>query len=150
MTMPTRVYLDTCCLNRPFDAQVGERVRLETAAVLSVLDRIRSGRVEWLGSTVLLAELARRPDGPPEGMRELLRYMRRVVPVSGAEESRARQWMALGLHAMDALHVACAEAGHASVILTTDDRVLRVVRRASGIAHVPARNPREWIGGIQP
>jgi len=27
-----RVYLDLCCLNRPFDDQTQERIRLETEA----------------------------------------------------------------------------------------------------------------------
>ena len=32
-----RIYLDVCCLNRPFDDQAQERVRLESEAVKSVL-----------------------------------------------------------------------------------------------------------------
>jgi hypothetical protein len=29
-----RIYLDACCLNRPFDDQTQERIRLESEAVL--------------------------------------------------------------------------------------------------------------------
>jgi hypothetical protein len=32
-----RIYLDVCCLNRPFDNQVQDRVRLEAEAVLAIL-----------------------------------------------------------------------------------------------------------------
>lgn len=32
-----RIYLDTCCYNRLFDDQYQARIRLETAAILSVL-----------------------------------------------------------------------------------------------------------------
>lgn len=36
----TKIYLDTCCLNRPFDDQTQERIRLESEAVLAILSRI--------------------------------------------------------------------------------------------------------------
>jgi hypothetical protein len=31
--------MDVCCLNRPFDAQTQERIRLESEAVLLILER---------------------------------------------------------------------------------------------------------------
>jgi hypothetical protein len=40
-----RIYLDVCCLSRPFDNQSQERVRLESEAVLMILHRIETG--EW-------------------------------------------------------------------------------------------------------
>jgi predicted nucleic acid-binding protein len=147
MTVPELIYLDTCCLNRPFDAQTGERVRRETAAVRTVLDRVQQGQLHWVGSTALLVEIARRPGGPPEGLRELLRYMNRFVTVGAREEARARQLMPLGLNAMDALHLACAEHGGANVFLTTDDRLLRAARRVPRQVHVAVLNPVEWTGG---
>ena len=38
-----RVYLDVCCLNRPFDDQSQDRIKLETDAVLSILDNCQTG-----------------------------------------------------------------------------------------------------------
>jgi hypothetical protein len=35
-----KIYLDTCCLNRPFDDRSQERVRREAEAVLTVLARL--------------------------------------------------------------------------------------------------------------
>jgi hypothetical protein len=32
-----RIYLDACCLNRPFDDQTQARIRLEAEAVLMIL-----------------------------------------------------------------------------------------------------------------
>ncbi len=40
-----KVYLDVCCLNRPFDDQRQSRIRLESEAVLLILARCKSG--EW-------------------------------------------------------------------------------------------------------
>jgi hypothetical protein len=40
-----KVYLDVCCLNRPFDDQQQDRVHLEAEAVLLILKRCEAG--EW-------------------------------------------------------------------------------------------------------
>ena len=56
-----RVYLDTCCFNRPFDEQVSAVIRLETDAKLHVQDLIRSGKLELCWSFVLDYENAANP-----------------------------------------------------------------------------------------
>ncbi len=58
----TKIYLDTCCLNRPFDDQTQERVRLEAEAVLAILSRIEKGEWNWIGSDVLADEIEQTPD----------------------------------------------------------------------------------------
>ncbi|MDM9581860.1 MULTISPECIES: hypothetical protein [unclassified Nostoc] len=39
------IFLDVCCLNRPFDDQTQERIFLEAEAVRLILARCQSG--EW-------------------------------------------------------------------------------------------------------
>ncbi len=39
------IYLDVCCLNRPFDNQIQERIRLETEGIFNILAKFQSG--EW-------------------------------------------------------------------------------------------------------
>ncbi len=56
----TKIYLDTCCLNRPFDDQTQERICLESEAVLAILSRIEKGEWEWIGSDVLVDESNKR------------------------------------------------------------------------------------------
>jgi len=34
-----RVYMDVCCLNRPFDDQSEDRIKMESEAVLMILNR---------------------------------------------------------------------------------------------------------------
>jgi hypothetical protein len=48
-----RVYLDTCCLNRPFDDPISDRVRWEAAAVLIILARLGGGDWQWIASEVV-------------------------------------------------------------------------------------------------
>ena len=57
-----RVYLDVCCLNRPFDDQEQEHIHLESEAVRFILRHIRLGKVFWVGSSVLDLEINRTPD----------------------------------------------------------------------------------------
>ena len=57
-----RVYLDVCCLNRPFDDQEQERIHLESEAVRYILKHIRLGDVIWIGSSVLDLEINKTPD----------------------------------------------------------------------------------------
>ena len=47
------VYLDACCLNRPFDNQAQDRIRLEAEAVLAILKRVEKGQWHALSSEVL-------------------------------------------------------------------------------------------------
>jgi len=44
------IYLDVCCLNRPFDDQTQDRICLETKAVLLILERCYAGGWRFLGS----------------------------------------------------------------------------------------------------
>jgi hypothetical protein len=55
-----RVYLDMCCLKRPFDDQSQPRVRLEAEAVLSLL-AAESATLEFLRSAALLLENKQNP-----------------------------------------------------------------------------------------
>lgn len=57
----TSVYLDVCCLNRPFNDQTQDRIRLESAAVLTVLKRVGYGQLLLIGSTAIQAEIEQEP-----------------------------------------------------------------------------------------
>lgn len=52
-----KIYLDTCCLNRPFDDQRQPRIRLESEAVTLILEKIRQREWLWVGSEILLYEI---------------------------------------------------------------------------------------------
>lgn len=39
MSQNYRIYLDVCCLNRPFDNQSQPRIALETQAILTILSQ---------------------------------------------------------------------------------------------------------------
>jgi len=49
--------LDVCCLNRPFDDWVQERLRLEGDSVLTILERVRTGEWQLISSEAITVEL---------------------------------------------------------------------------------------------
>ena len=50
-------------MNRPFDDQSQNRVRLEAEAVLSILEMADNGKLELAGSDIIDDELSQMPDG---------------------------------------------------------------------------------------
>ena len=58
-----RIYLDTCVLNRPFDDQSTNRVRIETESITKILDRIREHTIELAWSSAIDYENDRSPAG---------------------------------------------------------------------------------------
>ncbi|NHZ72299.1 MAG: PIN domain-containing protein, partial [Aquificales bacterium] len=57
-----KIYLDVCCLNRPFDDQSQERIRLESEAILLILKRIKAGDWKWVSSPVVMTEIRQTPN----------------------------------------------------------------------------------------
>ena len=142
----TTVYLDTCCLSRPFDRLAQDRTRLEADAVVWVLQQVMGGAISWVASNIVAAELSRNPDVQRRQYTlELLRWATRVVAAGPSELARGDELLALGLGRLDGLHVAVAEAANVDVLLTTDRRLVALTRRP-GVTRVRVRTPVEWIG----
>ncbi|MFL6208862.1 MAG: PIN domain-containing protein [Pyrinomonadaceae bacterium] len=145
-----QVYLDACCLNRPFDDQTQNRIRLEAEAVLLILSQVEAGRWQWVGSEALDYEIEQTPNAERRmRVRLMTKAVHRSIKVEAAEEARAQQLATLGFHALDALHLACAESGGADVLLTTDDRLLRLAVRLSAQLHIRVENPLTWLQEIE-
>jgi predicted nucleic acid-binding protein len=141
-----QIYLDVCCLNRPFDDQTQDRIHLEAEAVLLILTHAESGRWQWIGSEVLDYEIEQTPNPERKLRVKLLTTMvARTVPVEATAEARARELEEMGFHALDALHLSCAESGGAEVLLTTDDRLIRLAGRFSDELRIRVANPLRWL-----
>ena len=143
-----RLYLDACCLNRPFDDQCQTRVRLEAEAVLAILAAVAAGDWTLLSSSALTLELERTPDSRRRARtQKYLSLAREYFTAGPAQSARVKYLQVAGvLRALDALHLACAENLRADVFLTTDDRLLRGGRRlaSAGLAFV-VYNPLAWL-----
>ena len=144
-----KIYLDTCCLDRLFDPQIQERIRQETGAVNTVLSHVDAGHWHWIASSVLEFEIVQNPDLEQRAnLEDLLRLAYETVLVGTTEIARSDYLESLGFKRFDALHIACAESGGADVLLTTDDRMVRLAKRHSTQLQVPIENPYTWLQKI--
>ena len=141
-----KIYLDTCCLNRPFDDQSQERLRLESEAVLAILSRIEKGEWNWVGSEVLIDEIEQTPDTQKLSRTRLLSgFIQESVEVGDKEAKRAEELQKEGFQLFDALHIACAESAKANVFLSTDDRLLKLAKKLSKLLRIRVENPLVWV-----
>jgi predicted nucleic acid-binding protein len=141
-----KIYLDVCCLNRPFDDQSQDRIHLEAEAVLLILKHVESGDWEWVGSNVMAYEIAQTPDSERRNrVNQLAAYAPETVRVGPDEVRRGQELEKSGFQSMDALHIACAESGNANTFLTTDDRLLRQALRLKKQLRVRVENPLDWL-----
>jgi predicted nucleic acid-binding protein len=123
------LYLDICCLKRPFDDQAQPRVRMEAEAVLSLLAG-DSLRVSFVRSVAHDLENDQNPlVWRADRVRVWLAGQRLVHPHPKGLRARTTELIANGMRGFDALHLACAEAAAVDVFVTCDDRLLAVAQR---------------------
>ncbi len=142
----TKIYLDTCCLNRPFDDQTQTRIRLEAEAVLAILAQIENGEWDWVGSNVLEDEVEQIPDTQKLSRVSLfLDFVEKGISIGEKEVERAKNLEKKGFQLFDALHIACAESAKVDIFLSTDDRLLKLAKRLSNYLEVRVENPLIWV-----
>ena len=140
-----RLYLDTCCLNRPFDDQSQERVRLESETILRILEHVAGGEWGMIGSDAVDAEAAANRDAERRRrVQALAGTATEHVSINPARTKRAQVLEGMGFRGYDSLHVACAEAAEADILLTTDDAFVRRARRLQHELRVRVANPVTW------
>lgn len=102
-----------------------------------------------MNSEAMTLEVEQTPDMERRNRVELLlRSASLVISIEQIQVDRAKELQALGFQAFDALHVACAEGGKVDVLLTTDDRLMRLAARVSPPLRVRVVNPLIWIQEI--
>ena len=130
----TKIYLDTCSVQRPLDTLSQTRLRLEAEAILGVLAQVKAGNVELVSSTVLELETQRNPLViRREHGEQILAQATTIVIVNEQIEQRSRHFVQIGIKIMDALHLAAAEAAGADYFCTCDDRFLRRAKTVIGL-----------------
>ena len=128
--MSNTVYLDLCCLKRPFDGGTAERVRREAEAVAAIMAMAESGEVDLVHSSAHDLENDRNPREERRlTIRSWLQAAAISVETSPAITARGSELSALGFGTLDALHLAFAEAAAARWFVTTDDRLVKLSLR---------------------
>lgn len=130
-----KLYLDTCCLHRPFDDRSQSRIDEEAHAILAVLLACESGEAIFVGSDPLDFEVYENPDPyQRKAVQETLAKASIHVIIDHRVAQRAAEFRSLGIKDIDALHLAAAEAANADYFCTCDDRLLRKARRLKDFA----------------
>ena len=120
-----RIYFDLCIYNRPFDDQGQPRIVIETTESLFLLEKAIGGEITIINSFALEYENGKNPMvDRREKIRDLLGIAAEYVRYSERLAKRALEIEKMGIMAMDALHIACAEAGKANFLITCDDLLL--------------------------
>jgi hypothetical protein len=142
-----KLYLEVSCLNRPFDEQSQARIRLESEAIMHILEGIESGRWSQVASEMALVEIDAILDvDRRKRVHMLLPDKEYILSLTPDMFSRAEALQPLGFKPADALHVAAAEAALADVLLRScDDRLCRAGKRHKDKLRVLVANPLQWL-----
>ena len=117
--------------NRPFDDQAQVRIRLETIAVFSILQRIKEGDLQLLWSFMLDYENSLNPNiDIRQEIEQVSALAGNTIMPDDAILISAQTFEKQGIKPRDALHLACAIKGGADYFLTCDDKI---VKRATDI-----------------
>jgi len=121
-----KVYLDLCIYNRPFDDQGQPRIVVETVEFMFLLEKAINKEMTIINSFVLEYENSKSPlIDRRDKIDDLLKIASEYVRYSERLENRAEEIEKRGFMAMDALHIACAEAAKSDFFITCDDLLLR-------------------------
>jgi predicted nucleic acid-binding protein len=141
-----KIYLDACCLNRPFDDQRQPRIRLEAEAISLILQKLHQREWEWIGSEVLVYELGQTVDVErKERLLLLAGQSHQVVEITEKILKQAEKLEASGFESYDAIHLACAEEAKVDVFLTTDDNIQKTANRKKEVFSFMVSNPVRWL-----
>jgi len=120
-----KVYLDTSTYNRPFDDQTQPKIFLESQAVGIIFQMVETRMVDLVSSSVLEYENSRNPYLiKQEAMNRYLQLAGSRQIVDESIRQRSEQLEHNGLKAIDALHVACAEAISSDYLITCNKRLI--------------------------
>lgn len=146
---PYRIYLDVCCLNRPFDEQNQLRIHLETEAILAILEQCEANRWKLVSSSALIAEIAQIKDIKQQKQVQISLSIAQIRVLEGQPlQGRTLELVKLGFSFYDAAHIASAEKARADILLSTDDRLVRKAKRLSSKITVRVDNPLRWLAEI--
>jgi predicted nucleic acid-binding protein len=122
----TKIYLDNCCYNRPYDDQIQPKVILETLAKLYIQELVLNRKIDLVWSYVLKFENSQ---NILESKRAAIaQWEKASVEFVGKSEplvALAHDVEKTGLKPFDALHIACAVTAQCDYLVTVDKRMAK-------------------------
>jgi predicted nucleic acid-binding protein len=139
------IYMDCCCLNRPYDDQIQDKIRIESNTVMAILFKCFYGDWKLIGSDILEYEIMKTPDiNKRNNVLNLYSIKKEVVSLNDIIQTRALELQnRFKLKSIDSLHYASAEYKKVDVLLTVDrDFILAAKRIPSSLI---IENPIYWF-----
>ena len=144
----SRIYFDMNIYNRPFDDQSQVRIRLETIAIFSILQKIKNKEVTLLWSFMIDYEDSLNPH---EDVRQEIEMAASLAVESVTPDesvlTAAKEFESKGIKPRDSIHLACALKGKAEYFLTCDDKL---IKRATTLdINIKIINPLRFIEDME-
>lgn len=144
----SRIYFDINIYNRPFDDQSQVRIRLETIAIFSILQKIKNKELTLLWSFMIDYENSL---NPYEDVRQEIEMAASLAGESVTPDesvlTAAKEFESKGIKPRDSMHLACALKGKAEYFLTCDDKL---IRRATTLdINIKIINPLRFIEDME-
>lgn len=134
--------------NRPFDDQSQVRIRLETIAIFSILQKIKNKELTLLWSFMIDYENSL---NPYDDVRQEIEMAASLAVESATPDefilTAAKELETKGIKPRDSIHLACALKGKSEYFLTCDDKLLK---RASALdINIKIINPLRFIEDME-
>lgn len=138
------IYMDVCCLNRPFDYQDQDRIYLESEAILSIMAHCQTDEWELIASDIIDYELSRFSNSTKlQKVRALYSVATRRIHTSPEVREFSQTYCNKGIKRLDSLHLALCEVNKIDVLLTTDDKFMHAATRLNLTTKIA--NPVTWL-----
>ncbi len=139
-----KIYMDVCCLNRPFDDQTQDRIRIESDAILAILSKCVTGEWKLLSSEVMDIEIENTQDKWKKNkVYNLYKLAVEKIMLNDTIVKRAFEIQKSGAKPFDSLHIASAEYLKADIFLTTDKKLLLALGKLE--LNTIIANPVKWF-----
>lgn len=139
------VYLDNCCYNRILDERSNSKIYYERNSVMMILELAEKSAIKIIGSGMLVKEISDTKDAYKRSVLQMLYGIcSREVTVDAAVLERAEEIRHnSNIRYKDSVHLACAEAARADVLLTTDRKFMN---NSNNIRiYTKVMNPNQWL-----
>ena len=124
-----KIYLDSCCLNRPFDDLTQIKIHEEAEAVKKILELAKAGKLVNISSQFVKYELESIKS--QEKRDKVLDFYQCDVYYTLSEHiaDLSKYYQTFNLKTFDSLHLATAESHSVDYLLTTDTDFIRLAKR---------------------
>ena len=101
---------------------------------MGILSLVEAGKVNLISSEILLFEINRNSNQiRKEYALEVVSKAKEIVSMNSKIEKRSRELVELGIHFLDAVHLASAESARVDFFCTCDDVFLKRAKKISGL-----------------